>query len=178
MARQIHRIIVEGMDGSGKTTFIEKLMLAFPQLELTINTKQDKQTFDIWWPMILEREQNGFIPIHDRFFYSELVYGPILRGKINAPSILVSNVLWFLRAGSFLIYARPHSDVLRETIKINEQMEGVTDNFAKLLELYDELMMAEKNWYTNRFLQYDFNTEGSFEETVPQIRRYINGELG
>ena len=170
--------VFAGPNGSGKSTLIKKLQADFPQLELIRNSLGDKQDFEKWWPEILDKEQDGLIPLHDRFFYSELVYGPVIRGRINAGEVLLGNVLWFLRCGSFLVYARPHSDVLRETIKVNVQMEGVIEQFQKLLEFYDEVMMAEKNWYTNRFFHYDFNIANSYEQISTQIRRYVNGELG
>jgi len=175
MPRQELRIIVEGMDGSGKTTLITKLMEQFPQLELIRNDQGPEQSFETWWPQNLEREQSDRIPIHDRFFYSELVYGPVLRGHINADSNLVNNVLWFLRMSALLIYARPTTDQLRKGIKVQKQMEGVEDRFTELLGLYDQLMSAELNWYGARFIHYKWDMdEFPLLETVSG---YLNGDI-
>lgn len=177
MARQVHRIIVEGMDGSGKTTLVKNLNATFPNLEIIVNEKHGKQDFNTWWPKVLEQEQKGFTPLHDRFFYSELIYGPIIRGRINAESILISNVMWFLRAGSLLIYARPDSDRLRESSQANPQMEGVHDKFNELLELYDQLMAQEKEWFKNRFIHYVWHRPSEFEHVTELVRAYLNGGL-
>lgn len=178
MARQIHRVIVEGMDGSGKTVLVNHLTRCFPELERIVNEKGPDQDFSIWWPEILDKEQDGSTPIHDRFFYSELVYGPIIRGHINAEPNLITNVLWFLRAGSLLIYARPHTDYLKKGIEANKQMEGVTEKTQQLLELYDQLMAAEKDWYKNRFFHYVWHRDGELDRVTEIVRGYLAGELG
>lgn len=178
MTRRSKRIIVEGMDGSGKTVLINHLLFNFPKLEPIVNTLNDKQNFDEWWPQVLDEEEDETIPIHDRFFYSELVYGPILRGHINATPALVQNALWYLRSSALLIYARPHTDMLRAGIKTNQQMEGVTDKFMELLGLYDQLMEAEKAWYTNRFIHYVWHRDNELGRVRELIRGYLAGELG
>jgi hypothetical protein len=176
--RQKYRVIVEGMDGSGKTTLIGQLRGLNHRLELVRNPLDDKQDFNAWWPMEMDRTNTAVVPIHDRFFYSELVYGPIIRGRINAENILVQNVLWALRSNSLLIYARPSTDILREGIQTNSHMEGVKERFVSLLELYDQLMGAEQVWYGNRFVHYVWNRENELERVDGIVRSYMNGELG
>lgn len=172
--RQTTRIIVEGMDGSGKTTLINKLMKEFPGLELVVNTLGPDQDFNSWWPQEFDRLPDAPVPIHDRFFYSELVYGPVIRKSILAAPELVDNGLWFLRNTALLIYARPHSDSLREAVTVKDQMAGVHEYFDSLLSLYDNLMAVELEWYGKRFVQYDWANEAALSQLV---RGYLNGEM-
>jgi thymidylate kinase len=163
------------MDGSGKTTLINSLMKDFPQLELVRNDLGPEQDFDTWWPQQMDREQSDTIPIHDRFFYSELIYGPVIRGKINANPDMIQTMAWFLRLSGLLIYARPTTDQLRQGIKVQEQMEGVHDRFTELLELYDSVMSAEMNWYSNRFIHYTWEMdEYQFKE---HVSGYLSGDI-
>lgn len=174
MARKSHRIIVEGMDGSGKTTLITELHSRIPSLQTIVNLKNDKQNFEQWWPQVLdEPDESPFIPIHDRFFYSELVYGQVIRGKINAGHTLITNVLWFLRSTSLLIYARPHSDILREGMEKHPQMDGVRKYYHELLSTYDQLMEAERDWFGDRLVQYVWNREGEYDRIEEIIREYL-----
>lgn len=178
--RQDLRIIVEGMDGSGKTTLINKLMYDLENsyhLELVRNPHDDKQDFARWWPEVVDREPSNIIPIHDRFFWSEIVYGPILRGTIHAPDALVTNIALFLRHTALLIYARPHSDVVKEAVMNNPQMAGVQEKVQELLELYDNVMAVELQWFGDRFIRYDWNNEKSYQEVEEKVRAYLRREL-
>jgi thymidylate kinase len=167
------------MDGAGKTTLINNLKYGLDdvQLEVVRNPHDDKQNFSEWWPEVADRQKSSIVPIHDRFFFSEIVYGPVLRGYINAPETLVTNIAYFLRNTALLIYARPHSDILREGVKSNQQMNGVHAHFQELLEMYDNVMMVEKQWFGDRFIRYDWNTEGSYQEVETTVRAYLNGKL-
>lgn len=171
MDRQPFRIIVEGMDGSGKSTLIASLADEYQFLKII--TRPQGRSFDDWWPEELDRPKSGIVPIYDRFFYSELVYGPILRGKINANMELVNNAAWFLRSTGLLIYVRPHSDVIRSCVQNNPQMEGVVPHFEQLLEAYDSLMAAEMQWYGDRFYHYDWNSADAYSAVSSIVRRYL-----
>jgi hypothetical protein len=168
--RQPHRIIVEGMDGAGKTTLVDKLA---KQFDLVTITRPKGRPLGEWWAEELERPEDAPVPIHDRFFYSELVYGPVLRKSIEADPYVVDNVTWFLRHVALLIYVRPHTDVLAETITHNKQMKGVRANADRLLDAYDKVMSIEKSWYGPRFHQYDWNTQGAYEDIAYAVGIYL-----
>lgn len=176
--RQAKRIIIEGMDGAGKTTLVDSLMMHVPNLEVIRNDLGPKQNLNVWWPAQLDRQEGEVIPLHDRFFYSELVYGPIIRGHITAEPTLVQNVLWFLRSTALLIYCRPHRDVLREGSEVRTQMEGVPSNFFKLLALYDQLMEVEKNLYGPRFIHYVWDREDEYKNIELLVRDYLANPTG
>lgn len=175
--RQEHRIIVEGVDGSGKTTLISKLCYDFDNLFVVKNPLDDKQDFITWWPQEVDRKPSLTVPIHDRFFFSEIVYGPVLRGKINAPETLVTNIAFFLRNTALLIYCRPHSEILHKTVESNPQMAGVKENLDVLSDVYDKVMSIEKSWFRDRFIRYDWNNENSYEVVEEKVTRYLAGEL-
>lgn len=172
--RQDYRVIVEGMDGGGKTYLINYLIKRFPQFELIVNNKGPNQDFNTWWPAQLEREKSDIVPLHDRFFYSELVYGPIIRGSIEANPLVIGNVTWFLRTTSLLIYVRPPVKVIKARVLANPQMDGVHEHFQELIELYDNIMMAERSWYGPRFVHY---TADSLEEQV-RVGDIVGAYLG
>jgi thymidylate kinase len=171
--RQDLRIIVEGMDGAGKTTLIEYLKDEFHNLEIIVNEKGPDQDFNSWWPAQLERDKSPIVPIHDRFFYSELVYGPVLRGHMAADSVIIENVRWFLRHTSLLIYARPQASDLRESVKTKNQMKGVHDKFDDLLREYDHLMEVEASWFGKRFVQYSFNRNRERQRIAAFVEQYL-----
>ena len=177
MKRQDLRIIVEGMDGSGKSTLISRLIYEFPQLELVRNPLDDKQDFEKWWPQELDRQKSDRVPIHDRFFYSELIYGPVIRGKLSVGDVLINNVALFLRSHSLLIYTRPSVDSMIEAIHAQPQMEGVKAHFQDLVSMYDKLMMVEHKWYLDRFFAYNWQNPGGRDLVEATVRHYLNGTM-
>ena len=175
--RQDYRIIVEGPDGGGKTNLIEWLQGRFHNFEVIRNELGPEQDFDTWWPEQLDREKSQIIPVHDRFFYSELIYGPLIRGHLKPPEVLVNNVLWFLRSHSLLIYCRPHSETLEAGRKQLPQMEGVELHYENLLEGYDILMAQKLGWYKDRFIRHDWVNPQSLKDVEKLVERYMLGEL-
>lgn len=166
--------MIEGMDGAGKSYLIDHLQQQFPgRFDLIVNELGPNQNFNEWWPKQLEREYSPIVPLHDRFFYSELVYGPILRGYIDALPGVISNVLWFLRTTALLIYVRPAAAIIRERIFANPQMDGVHDHFQQLLELYDHTMMGERSWYGPRFVHYTADSYDELARVTAIVREYL-----
>lgn len=81
-------IIVEGPDGAGKTTLIEKLKQQFSSCEVIHFGEIDDPSkyFDIYMQTITEQYKNRIgITILDRCWYSDRVYGPIMRNKEEMP---------------------------------------------------------------------------------------------
>jgi len=81
-------IIVEGPDGAGKTTLIEKLRQQFnnqfSNCEVIHFGKIDDPSkyFDIYMQAIAEQYESMIdVTILDRCWYSDRVYGPIMRNK-------------------------------------------------------------------------------------------------
>lgn len=172
MARHRHRIIVEGLDGSGKTTLISHLVGRFPELVIIPGMGPDAD-YNVRIPQMLDEEEDGRPRIHDRFFFSELVYGPILRGRILIDPTLLNNVVWLLRSTALLIYARPHSDQLKEVVARTPQMMGVPEHWFQLLEAYDHIMAVEREWFGDRFLQYVWHRENEYALVEATITRYL-----
>ena len=168
------RIIIEGPDGGGKTKLAELLSEWFG-LEIIRNDMGPEQDLEAWWPDTIQRTM--FMPvIHDRFFYSELVYGPLLRGSVKAPAELVKEVQEGLRHNSLLIYARPERATLELGVRVEDQMKGVQEKFTELVEAYDRLMSVEQGYYGRRF--YSYNWLGMEpQQVVKHVQRYLTGDL-
>jgi hypothetical protein len=170
----LKRIIVEGMDSTGKTTLIESLRQQFHFLDPVRNDLGPEQDFDHWWPAVMDTHYHGLIPIHDRFFYSELIYGIVLRGYVKASTPIIISIRQMLRAEAFLIYCRPSESEIESTIDNKPQMEGVIYRRERLLREYDALMVTEARHYGERFIRYDYRTSDR-KELITRTEEYLLG---
>ena len=171
------RIIVEGMDGSGKTTLVDRLLgeLGPDHSYLIRNDRGPSADLRAFWTDTLGVNPPGRVAIHDRFFYPELVYGPILRGRYSVESGIIQYVAQYLRYFAFLIYCRPPNDVIFRGVNVEPQMAGVLNNFDALLNQYDTIMTGEQLYYQNRFFYYDRTRDDEDDVLFKSIERYLSG---
>jgi len=197
--KMINLLVVEGLDGTGKTTLAKRLSqeTGMEYVKLVKDTKDvnfaeklKNDTFEA-----LETAESGERQlIYDRFpLISEAVYGPVLRGK-NALGDLYYP-LWerFLSLKPIIIYCRP----LRETIwanligSLNNQMDGVWKNRDELLRVYDQFFAqlmenlqqtkilvydyVARTFYTNAALYTDMTTRSTII-SLPELVAFIKGE--
>lgn len=77
--------IIEGPDGAGKTTLVNQLKQALPQAKVEHfgAPETDDDAFNYWqkYAWAIKDVQPGETVIFDRSWYSDLVYGPIMRDR-------------------------------------------------------------------------------------------------
>ncbi len=152
-------IVVEGMDHTGKSTLIYPLA---DKLSAWVAKNHDKKmnhgqiqswhTFLTYSPHLIIADRHPVI--------SDYVYGNVIRG-FSPASLQMAE---FYRPDMYLVYCRPPTAVVMNTLAGKKHMEGVLDHAAELLLKYDELM--------NR-LQPDFifdYTENTLEELYERVK--------
>ena len=175
-----NRIIVEGPDGGGKSTLIQELIKTFPdELHLVEGFNHSNYTEYYGWLMdqLYPEVDTVTVPVHNRFFYSELVYGKVLRnGEVRIPSAMIQGLRSQLREEAFLIYCTlPYEELLRSAMR-EEQMEGVVENLRKLHKEYDELMGQElpRYWGSGRCVSYNYHRPGDLAEAIDLVGMYLS----
>jgi hypothetical protein len=140
-------IIFEGPDGAGKTYSAEQLSkfsgiplyhAGGPPTKLNLVTR-----LSVLW------EDSNLI--FDRYVYfSEQVYGPILRGACLLSETKISNCRRQLIASNTqIIYCRPPTNIILSSIlqekphKSSEHLSAVKSNIHDIIKIYDLLMEAE-----------------------------------
>lgn len=171
------RIIVEGPDGAGKSHLVGYLNDLFTdRLEMIKPIGKRDDLLDVWNTM-MSPSFSFAIPLHDRFVYSELVYGPVIRGELSVSEADISGIIRGLRREALLIYARPDRATLELGVRAESQMEGVTDKFTELVEAYDQLMAVEQKYYGLRFYKFNWLSIVEPRQVVEHLQRYLRGEL-
>lgn len=163
-------VILEGADGSGKTTLANRLRDHIDQYMLLLRTNGPPsigQLADyVGWVndlppnLLLVTDRNPII--------SEAVYGPIIRGKC-LHALTIEQIARQFRH-SLIIHCRPSYSRLTASVKKEVQMEGVEVNLRHLVKAYDELMgKLEKEGV--QIKRYDFT--GPPQNIIDSVKTYI-----
>ena len=131
------KVLVLGMDNTGKTTLCEYL-----------RDKQDFRLIKSCGPNKSKEQMEKYIYenltkdgylVFERFcFFEEMVYGSILRGE--SKFTFSDDIFQFiLESGSKIIYCRPDIETIKNW-KNREQMEGVIEKADELIEKWDKVI--------------------------------------
>lgn len=135
-------IIIEGPDGSGKTTLAEKLhkQTKYPIVHMgQPKTDEEKK---LMLGEYLQTVRNGKNMIFDRCWYSEMVYGPIMRGSsaISYPDMYMLEEQ-LAKAGAIIIYATgPKATLWQRCQKRGEDYVTARSDFNAICENFDKIM--------------------------------------
>lgn len=156
-------IILEGVDGAGKTTLAHKLAQHFGlgfgergtkdrKLLYTV-TRQDTYT-------ALGEETKGKEPmrIWDRLYYSELVYADIVGRPCEFSPVEQGYVERMIDAlNCVVVVCMPPFDVVAENARKDEQMDGVLENLRSIYQSYCRLLTSKR--FPDSALIYDYQAD-------------------
>lgn len=140
-------VIIEGCDGSGKTTLVDRARRECSRPFLIIGHAQPQKR------NVLETYEAtsgvAYAGIHstvvvDRHpFISDPIYGPILRGKGTLPLVdRIPNLRALISITDRFIYCRPPREVITDNITktVKNQLSGVMQKHMDIINAYDHVM--------------------------------------
>lgn len=175
-------IIVEGCDGSGKTTLVQKLSERY-DLPIAPRVKDRDKLREYTVPDTFRGLARAVrcveAPyIYDRLFFSEMVYAPILRGEsaqFNVGQIgFVTNILEACRFP--IIICCPDWEVVESNLnEPQHQLEGVREKAAEIYQAYINLFeKLVQNWEGLSVTGYDYTDADSLEEVYQVVESFLS----
>lgn len=138
--------IVEGPDGSGKTTLIKKLRETLPCYTwILASNSQPKSTQDLLeYVSWVQSHPSPQLLLCDRYpVISESIYAKILGRECLTDTFLMSSFSRHLvEDRTTIIYCRPPTDQIKENVRKSSHREGVKENIEKIIGEYDTCMYS------------------------------------
>lgn len=133
-------VILEGIDGSGKSTFADKIASYVPEGFEVIRNHKGPLTSTPWEEYVLPLMDIGkdqFL-IADRWHIGEMIYGPIYRGKSEvtpAEERLIELLL--SRMGAVCVIMQPGLSTVRKRLGDRGEDFLLTENIKEVYDFYD-----------------------------------------
>lgn len=137
----IKRVIFEGIDGAGKTTMAEMFSkIGFQKFHARYHP-EISELYSFYYNEILEKSENQRMVL-DRSFISEMVYGPILRGKSRLSITQFKRLLEKLRnQHTLLVYLYTPLEIL---LKRKKDKAIPVEHYPLLSKEYEKVLKIVK----------------------------------
>lgn len=171
-------IIVEGPDGSGKSSLIRRLAEDFG---LRVHEKASdsvtgpKGDMSVWaYRDVTTQRDHQLVEIYDRHpLISQYIYGPIAREYLepNMQSPTMHLSIRMLAKQCLMIFCLPPLKLVRENVMREAQMAGVEDNIARIYHMYCSLRMFWPN--PSNLMMYNYIENGSYDRIMVAANLHI-----
>lgn len=142
-------IIIEGIDGVGKTTLVEYLCKEKDFIKFHFDYDVNNMNLKEKYLKILDLDNLDKLVL-DRSFISEMVYGPVVRDKCK---LTIEEYIYLLneykKIGAQIIYLVAPKQVLLDRRKIDDRDYSMIDIYYEELNKYYENMMEISREYIN-----------------------------
>ena len=140
-------IVLEGCDGSGKTTIANNLKAIMPNAEIIHCTTETPNDFEFFKTLILASQNRDIIA--DRFCYGQFVYQKPEERKLT-PEQLYALEVGMISAGAKVIHVTaPVKTILnRLSWRDEKTMHPVSEITSNYITLFENTLIKPHLWWT------------------------------
>ena len=156
--------VVEGPDGSGKSTLMEQLRATAGKRYFVMMRHSCRPLIEadaLRFYDILARANGKLDVVVDRHpMVSDSIYGPILRGTGLLGKYSVHKLISMLELScTRIVYCRPPEKTIRANLDKQPQLAGVNDKISLIIDAYDRCMRTLATKSCIKVEQYDWTTD-------------------
>lgn len=140
-------IVLEGCDGSGKTTVANNLKAILPDAEIIHCTTETPNDFEFFEGLILASQNRDIIA--DRFCYGQFVYQSEKERKLT-PEQLYKLEIAMLSAGAKVVHVTAPVNTIKERLswRGEKAMHPVEDITSRYIDLFETTLIRPHLWWT------------------------------
>lgn len=140
-------IVLEGCDGSGKTTIANNLKAIMPNAEIVHCTTQTPNDFEFFMQLILAAETRDIIA--DRFCYGQFVYQPEEERHLTDKQLCHLETVMIAQGAKVIHVSAPVGTIKTRLGWRNEEpMHPVDEITQRYIDLFDRTLIKPHLWWT------------------------------
>jgi len=170
-------IIVEGPDGSGKSTLVREITERLGLIQGTRSTldrdRLHETTVQDSYRAVMAAVNGMDEPlVWDRMFYSDAIYAPIVRDE---ETMFPRHTLDYLHRlvlamRAPVIICLPPLEVVAENVATTKQLAGVVENIGAIYGAYEDLV---DQFSPHQCIVYDYTIKGNIPRLTNRLRDYL-----
>ena len=140
-------IVLEGCDGSGKTTVANNLKAVLPNAEIIHCTTKTPNDFDFFSSIIEASRERDIIA--DRFCYGQFVYQDPTERKLT-PQQLTALEIAMIAANASVIHVTAPVDTIKGRLALRREqtMHPVEEITSRYCDLFETTFIKPYLWWT------------------------------
>ena len=140
-------IVLEGCDGSGKTTIAHNLKAVMPNAEIIHCTTDTPNDFEFFKTLILASQNRDIIA--DRFCYGQFVYQKPEERHLT-PEQLYALEVGMISAGAKVIHVTAPVKTIKARLgwRKEEPMHTVEEITGRYIDLFESTLIKPHLWWT------------------------------
>ena len=151
-------VIIEGPDGSGKTTLVKDLCNNYGYMEIKSVQRDLPNQYDSWFTIIKQLADSDAKYVMDRCYLSEWVYRLTMADKVPNMTLLDMVVLLYLRPNVKIVFCN-NNNAYKNACNRGEDYVETRKQHNRITNTYEFLYDTLKTFTTIDVIKYKYSNK-------------------